>query len=408
MPPICQIAFLVGGRGTRLGAVTANMPKPAVEVAGRPFLDYAIQNASRFGFTDILLLTGHLGEVIAERYDGKTMRGARIRCVREPEAAGTAGALLNARDVLDERFLLCNGDSFFDINFLALEALAVDGAWTAKLALRQMADAGRYGAVKLDGTRITGFAEKVDSAPGLINGGVYVLDRAILGEIEKLPCSIENDIFPKLAARGLLYGMPADGYFIDIGIPADLARAQTELPKHLTRPAIFFDRDGVLNEDPGYLHKAQDLRWMPGAREAVRFANDAGWLTFVITNQAGVARGYYDEAAVRHLHYWIASELAERGAHIDAYYYCPHHPTAGQGAYLQACICRKPQPGMILQAMTEWPVDAARSLLIGDYPSDIEAAHAAGVEGRLMGKNDNLLAVVQGHIARSGQQFEQV
>jgi D-glycero-D-manno-heptose 1,7-bisphosphate phosphatase len=229
-----------------------------------------------------------------------------------------------------------------------------------------------------------------------------------LGEIEKLPCSIENDIFPKLAARGLLYGMPADGYFIDIGIPADLARAQTELPKHLTRPAIFFDRDGVLNEDPGYLHKAQDLRWMPGAREAVRFANDAGWLTFVITNQAGVARGYYDEAAVRHLHYWIASELAERGAHIDAYYYCPHHPTAGQGAYLQACICRKPQPGMILQAMTEWPVDAARSLLIGDYPSDIEAAHAAGVEGRLMGKNDNLLAVVQGHIARSGQQFEQV
>jgi D-glycero-D-manno-heptose 1,7-bisphosphate phosphatase len=409
MPPIRQIAFLVGGRGTRLGAVTANTPKPAVEVAGRPFLDYLVENAARFGFTDILLLTGHLGEMIAERYDGKTVRGARIRCVREPEAAGTAGALLNARDVLDERFLLCNGDSFFDINLLALAALPMEGPWMGKLALRHMADAGRYGAVKLDGARITGFSEKAGAASGLINGGIYVLNRAILDEIENLPCSIESDIFPKLAARGLLFGMPAEGYFIDIGIPTDLARVQTELPRHLTRPAIFFDRDGVLNEDPGYLHKPEDFRWMPGAREAVRFANDAGWLTFVITNQAGVARGYYDEAAVHHLHGWIAGELAASGAHIDAFYHCPHHPTAGKGAYLQACECRKPAPGMVLKAMTEWPVDRSKSLLIGDYPSDIEAARAAGVEGRLMGKNDNLLAVVTDHITRAKTtQFEQV
>jgi NDP-sugar pyrophosphorylase family protein len=258
--PICQIAFLVGGRGTRLGALTADTPKPAVEVAGRPFLDYLVENAARFGFADILLLTGHLGEVIAERYDGKTVHGARIRCVREPEQAGTAGALMNARDVLDERFMLCNGDSIFDINLLALAALRVEGKWIGKIALREMGDAGRYGAVQLDGARITGFAEKGDAAPGLINCGIYVLDRAILDEIQQLPCSIERDIFPKLAARGLLFGMPARGYFIDIGIPADLVRAQTELPMHLTRPAIFFERDGVLNEDPGYLHNPEELR----------------------------------------------------------------------------------------------------------------------------------------------------
>jgi D-glycero-D-manno-heptose 1,7-bisphosphate phosphatase len=406
---IRQIAFLVGGRGTRLGAVTANTPKPALEVAGRPFIEYLIENAARYGLTDILLLTGHLSDVIHERYDNTMFGAARVRCVREPEAAGTAGALANARDVLDERFLLCNGDSFFDVNLLALVALPVEGPWTGKLALRPMADAGRYGAVTLDGTRITGFAEKAGAAPGLINGGIYVLDRAILDEIERQPCSIEGDVFPKLVARGLLHGMPTDGYFIDIGIPADLARAKTELPAHLTRPAIFFDRDGVLNEDPGYLHRSEDFRWMPGAREAVRFANDAGWLTFVITNQAGVARGYYDEAAVHSLHGWIAEELAATGAHIDAFYHCPHHPTAGKGAYLTACECRKPRPGMILRAMADWPVDRDKSLLIGDYPSDIEAARAAGVEGRLMSKNDNLLSVVQGHIARAGRiQLEKV
>jgi D-glycero-D-manno-heptose 1,7-bisphosphate phosphatase len=107
---------------------------------------------------------------------------------------------------------------------------------------------------------------------------------------------------------------------------------------------------------------------MPGAREAVRFANDAGWLTFVITNQAGVARGYYDEAAVRRWHGWISSEMASVGAHVDAYYYCPHHSTAGKGPYLQACICRKPHTGTISKAMGEWPVDAARSLLNRPLP----------------------------------------
>jgi D-glycero-D-manno-heptose 1,7-bisphosphate phosphatase len=395
---IRQIAYLVGGRGSRLGGLASHTPKPLIEVGGRPFLDYLIENAARFGLTDILLLTGHLGDVVQARYDGKTIHGALVRCIREPEAAGTAGALLYARAALDQRFLLCNGDSFFDINLLALAALPVEGPWMAKLALRKMDDASRYGAVQLDGARVTGFAEKAGAASGLINGGIYVLDRAVLDMIETLPCSIEKDVFPALAARGLLHGFRASGYFIDIGVPADLSRAQTELPAHLVRPAIFFDRDGVLNEDPGYLHKPGDFRWMPGAREAVRLANDAGWLTFVITNQAGVARGYYDEATVHRLHLWIAGQLAATGAHIDAFYYCPHHPTAGLGDYLQDCACRKPRPGMVLKALSEWPVDRDKSILIGDYPSDIEAGRAAGVRGYLMQNGDNLLDVVRRHI----------
>jgi D,D-heptose 1,7-bisphosphate phosphatase len=393
-----QIAFLVGGRGTRLGAATASTPKPVIEVAGQPFLDHLIDNAVRFGFRDILLLSGHLGDKLHERYDGKTIGGARLRCIREPEAAGTAGALLNARDLLDERFVLCNGDSFFDVNLLALAALPTKGPWLAKIALRHMPDTDRYGTVRLDGAQILSFAEKAAGSAGFVNGGIYLLQREILNEIGALPCSMETDLFPKLAARGLLYGMPADGYFIDIGIPTDLARAQRELPMHLARPAIFFDRDGVLNEDPGYLYRPEDHRWRAGAREAVRFANDKGWFTFVITNQAGVARGYYDEAAVRHLHDWINLELAQTGAHIDAFYYCPHHPEAGQPPYRRACDCRKPAPGMIMNALGDWRVLRDKSVLIGDYPSDTEAARAAGIKGVLLRPEDDLLAIVRQHI----------
>lgn len=155
------------------------------------------------------------------------------------------------------------------------------------------------------------------------------------------------------------------------------------------KPALFLDRDGVLNEDQGYVHRWEDFRWIKGAREAVADFNRAGWLVIVVTNQSGVGRGYYTEDAVHALHAHMQSDLAQVGAHIDAFYHAPQHPEAIEAAYRHPDPpLRKPNPGMILQAMADWPVNATRSLLVGDKPSDLEAARRAGIRGVLFPGDD--------------------
>jgi len=150
--------------------------------------------------------------------------------------------------------------------------------------------------------------------------------------------------------------------------------------------AIFFDRDGTLNVDVHYLHDPADFLWIDGAIDAIRWANAHGYLVIVVTNQSGIARGYYDEAAVHRLHDWMNAELAAHGAHIDAFYYCPHHAEGTVSAYARSCDCRKPASGMILRAMAEHDIDPAVSWMFGDAQRDVAAAENAGVRGvRYMG-----------------------
>jgi D,D-heptose 1,7-bisphosphate phosphatase len=145
------------------------------------------------------------------------------------------------------------------------------------------------------------------------------------------------------------------------------------------RPAAFLDRDGTLNEDTGFVHRAADFRWLPGAVNAIRRLNDAGYYVFVVTNQSGIARGMYDEAAVHDLHDWMKTQLRAAGAHIDDIRYCPHYPDATIARYRMACSCRKPKAGMILDLMDHWPIDAASSIMIGDKDIDVAAGRAAGI-----------------------------
>ena len=169
----------------------------------------------------------------------------------------------------------------------------------------------------------------------------------------------------------------------------------------LTQPrgAVIFDRDGVLNEDVGYAHRPDQIRWIDGAMAAVRAVNEAGLYAFVATNQSGIARGYYGEPDVTALHHWMNAELARAGARIDAFVYSPYHPEAAVEAYRRDAACRKPTPGMIDDLFARFPVDRARAVMIGDKPSDMAAAAAAGIEGVLF-TGGSLLDAVASALAR--------
>jgi D-glycero-D-manno-heptose 1,7-bisphosphate phosphatase len=387
-PPVRQCAILVGGLGTRLGALTADTPKPMLPVGGRPFLAWLMQEVSRFGIEEVLLLTGHLSERVRDGVQAIAAtlpKKLRIGFSQEPIRAGTGGALFHARDQLAERFLLCNGDSLFDCNLATLlaDAAADPPEVVGRMVLRALPDTSRYGVVETDGDRVTAFHARPEpgrSGPGRINAGIYVFDRRILDEVTEA-CSLEQDVMPRLAARGALRASIGEGYFIDIGIPEDLARAQEELPRALGRRALFLDRDGVINHDHRWVGTRERFEWMPGAREAVRLATARGWHVFVVTNQSGVARGLYDEAALRALHAWMIGEFRAAGGTIDDLRYCPFHPEGVVPAYRRASDWRKPEPGMILDLMRAWRLDPARCLLVGDQPTDMQAAAAAGIAG---------------------------
>ncbi|KRA57521.1 histidinol phosphate phosphatase [Caulobacter sp. Root656] len=379
-----QAVILVGGKGTRLGGLARTTPKPLLPIAGdRRFLDYLIENVARHGVREILLVAGHLGEQVEDRYHGKRFGACEVVVVREPEPAGTGGALIHVRDQLDPVFLMLNGDSFFDFNYLAL-ANSLQANDLGVLSLRWVDDGRRYGAVEHRDGRILTFREKDEAlvSGAWISGGAYVLRKSILDHLGSLPCSIESEVFPQAATAGRLGCAMFEGYFLDIGLPETLMQGRAELPRVACRPAVLLDRDNTLNIDAGYTHRIEDLRWTDGAVEAIRAINDAGWLALVVTNQSGVGRGLYTEEQMHLFHEHMQGELAKAGAHIDAFYHCPFHPDATLDAYRDVDHpWRKPNPGMLQAALAEWSVDVARSVMIGDQESDMVAAQAAGVRG---------------------------
>lgn len=162
--------------------------------------------------------------------------------------------------------------------------------------------------------------------------------------------------------------------------------------------AIFFDRDGVLNEEVGYLYEVEKFKWIDGARDAIKFCNEREILTVVVTNQSGIARGMYTAREVEILHDFMQKSLAEVGAHIDGFYYCPHYPEGSVKEFSVKCDCRKPKPGLILRACKDFKINPAQAILFGDSERDIKAAEAAKLRAGIFFANGNLFEEVRQHV----------
>ncbi|KAA0577949.1 NTP transferase domain-containing protein [Azospirillum sp. B21] len=378
-----QCVILVGGLGTRLGSLVKDRPKPLLDVGGIPFVDYLIRQAVRFGFDDIVLLAGYQAEIVhafVNQGNIGAQTGARIRVVVEQAPLGTGGALHHARELLADEFLMMNGDSMFDFNLLDLATRSLPQPCIGRLALRSVPDATRFGLVKISGSRIINFHERPKfPGPGIVNGGVYYIKKDILKLINNFPCSIERDVFPRLALEGLLAGLTFNGYFVDIGIPEDLVHTRRELPER-RQPAVFFDSRCILEHGDDYCaHQTTGFRWRNSAKEAIKQCNDNGCLIFVMANQPETDQGYYDMQKVIPLYEWMESDLRQTGGHIDAFRYRPQHLKNVVDGYAVAYHGRMPQPGTLQDILSQWPVNKEQSLFLSSNISDLELAKSAGL-----------------------------
>ncbi|MGE0526035.1 MAG: HAD-IIIA family hydrolase [Bdellovibrionales bacterium] len=363
-PPAVMI--LAGGKGTRLSSIVSDVPKPMASISGRPFLEYQIDFLKRQGFDRFILLTGHLSGSIKDHFgDGRDF-GVSIEYSEEVEPLGTGGAISQALACRDHsEVLVLNGDSLFTMDYRRFCLLAHG---VATLALYFSHDLARFGSVSLsDQNQIAEFKEKSPSnACGYINAGVYHLRRDILGLLPQGRSSIEKDVFEPVAREGLLTGIPCGGRFIDIGTPDSYLWAQDQLPSWISqvpRPCLFLDRDGVLIRHKPYLSQPEEIEILAGSIELIHWARTMGYWVVVVSNQAGVGRGYFRETDCERVNASIRDRLRDASLTIDLWLSCYDHPD-------RATLRRKPEPGLLLEACETLPIDLSKSIMVGDNLTD--------------------------------------
>ena len=370
---------MAGGLGTRLRSVVSEVPKCMAPVAGRPFLWYLLAQLRGYEVERVILSVGYLREVVQEwvaEHAGEYPFEFRFAVEEQP--LGTGGGIRLAASMAEgPELVVLNGDTFFDADLNQLLDARCRSGCPIALALKPMRDFDRYGTVELglDGV-IRAFREKQHCAEGLINGGVYAIDLRS-GVLDGLPekFSFEKEVLEPQCALGQLCGLVQNGYFIDIGIPGDYARASSwPWLLHSGADTLLLDRDGVINVlRPGdYVKTIEEFEWMPGVKEALRDAAGKFRHIFVVTNQRGVGKGKMTREALDGIHEWMTAEIADAGGRLDGIYFCT--------AVADDDPCRKPNRGMFDLIRRDYPdVDPARTIMVGDSPSDAEFANNCGI-----------------------------
>lgn len=383
-----------------MGNLARDIPKPMVRIAGKPILEHQIELAKRYGLTEIILLTGHLAEVIEEYFGNGSRWGVNIRHCRETAPLGTAGAMKAVEPLLTDDFVVFYGDTIFDLDLHSLIATHVRQQVMATLVVHPNDHPHDSDLVAVDCEgRITSFYCKPhppeEYRRNLVSAAMYVMSPRLLASVKAGEMAdFGRDIFPSLVEKGeRLFAYNTAEFLKDAGTPQrhgdvdnDLRSGRVaRLNRIHKRPAIFLDRDGVLNlECSDHVRRPQDLVMIPGVAEAVARINRSDHLAIVVTNQPMIAKGLATEADLKQIHGRLDAELSEHQAFLDRIYHCPHHPEtghAGERSELKIeCACRKPGIGMIERAVREMNIDLAQSFLVGDRTVDVECGRRAGVK----------------------------
>ncbi|VVE49370.1 d,D-heptose 1,7-bisphosphate phosphatase [Pandoraea cepalis] len=400
----CQVAILAGGMGTRLRERTGDLPKPMASVLGRPILEHQIQLCKRFGFDEIALLVHFRADAVQEYFGDGSRFGVSLTYVLEQEARGTAGALRDALDVMNDRFVVLYADTYADIDLARLWAFDREISSAGTLLLHPNDHPQDSDLVSLTRDSLVSAIHPYPHPDGatyrnLVNAALYVLEKAPLFKV--IPATGKHDLakhtFPEMLRRGLLLrGYVTPEYIKDMGTPERLDKVERDivsgLPERLStrhhRTAVFLDRDGTLNKEVNHLSDCAQLELLPGAAKAVHRLNRSGVLAVCVTNQPVIARGELSFEDLDSIHARLDELLGREKAFLDGIYACPHHPESGfEGEVKElkiVCTCRKPETGMLDTAIKDFAIDRKGSWIVGDTTSDILAGKRAGLQTALV------------------------
>jgi D,D-heptose 1,7-bisphosphate phosphatase len=373
-----DLILLAGGIGSRLGSHTKKKPKPLMKINNKSFIEILIRAFAKYNFENIYILAGYKGDTIYRMFNNKIYNFSKVKCFVEKKRLGTWGAVRNIRKVIKNNFILSNADSLIDENFHNL--IFKKNSPHTKINMSLVKNLNYRSNKTLMGLTI--FKKKVifSKKSQYMNGGVYFIKKELLyqDKFERVK-SIENEVLPELIRTKKVGGFITNNFFLDIGTPANLKLAKKKLPQMLKKPAIFLDRDGVVNYDNGYTYKWEKFKFKKYVEKGLAYLQDKNYLIFIVTNQAGIAKGYFKEIDFHILHKKIKTYLAKKNIYFDDVKYCPYHPGAIIKEYKKKTQYRKPGNLMLKEIIREWDVDIKKSIMIGDKSTDELAARKSKI-----------------------------
>ena len=406
-----KTVIMAGGKGTRISSVASDIPKPMIRIGNMPVLEHEIMCLRDQGFSDFIITVSHLGHIIMDYFgDGRKVSPAtgepfdvHIDYYIEEQPLGNAGALFQMKDKLTEDFLLLNADAMFDIDFNRFVAYHKQKGGLVTLFTHPNSHPYDSGLIISDEDgAVKQWLTKEEDRPkyyrNRVNAGLHIISPRVLAcEIMTSKIDLDRQILKPLAGTGKMYVYDSPEYVKDMGTPERYKAVCNDFEngtvqaKNLRRnqSAIFLDRDGTIHKYVAFLRNIDDFDLIDGVSDAIRAINNSGYLAIVVTNQPVIARGEVTFGELDEIHNKMETLLGYDGAYLDGIYFCPHHPHKGYDGEVPElkidCDCRKPKPGMLLQAAEEFNIDLSLSWMIGDSENDILAGKAAGCKTGLIG-----------------------
>ena len=379
------LVILAGGRGSRIKYYTNLLPKPLIKFSGISLLRYIINNFSKYNIDKIYILCGYKGKLIHKEFDKKTINLVEINCIIEKRPMGTAGSLYSLKKIIKNDFILINGDTVFDINLNKLIKSKNKRAIGSIALIKNKNYKSNKKLIGINLNKKKNIVFKNNSK--LMNGGIYYFDKSILKYIKNINSSLENDVIPNLINKSLFNGVVFNNFFLDIGTPKNLKSANFLIPNYFTKPAVFLDRDGVINYDKGYTYKIKDFKFRPGVVNAIKYLNLKNYYVFIVTNQAGIAKGFFTIGDFFKLQKYIKNILIKKNIFINDVKFSPYHPEGKIKKYSIKSNFRKPGNLMIESLFAEWNLIRKKSLMIGDKITDMKAAKKSNIKFLYAEKN---------------------